>query len=92
MVVAQFHRERRIGCLRAGVFRLLFCHKTEDHRVGADPHVFRLHCTDGPHVLAADRHNRIFCRVRLHQEDIRGRQDRLVKILFSDVSEINLDF
>lgn len=85
VVVAQFHRKRRIGGLCAGILRLLLCHQTEDHRAGADSHVFRLHCAYGSHILAADRYNRFLRRVRLHQEDIRGRQDRLVKIIISRV-------
>lgn len=86
MVVAQFYRERRIGSLRVGIFRLLLRYQTEDHRVSADPYVFRLHRVDGPHILATDRHDRFLRRVRLHQEDIRSRQDRLVKIIISKVN------
>lgn len=89
VVVAQLYRERWIRSLRAGVFRFLFRHQTEDHRVSADPHVFRLHRADGPHILATDRHDRFLRRVRLHQEDICGRQDRLVKIIISRVMQAN---
>lgn len=66
MVVAQFHRKRRIGGLRAGVFRLLLRHEIKDHRAGADPHVFRLHRAYGPHILATNRHDRFLRRVRLY--------------------------
>lgn len=84
-MVAQFHCERRISGLRTGVFRLLLRHQTENYRTSADPHVFRLHRADGPHILATNWHNRFFRRVRFHQEDICGRQNRLVKIIISRV-------
>lgn len=81
MVVAQFHCKWWIGGLRIGVLHLLLCHQTENHRACADPHVLRLHRVDGPHILVTDRHDRFLRCVRLHQKDIRGRQDRLVKII-----------
>jgi hypothetical protein len=81
VVVAQLYRERRIGGLCVGIFYLLLRHQTKNHRASADSHVLRLHRVDGPHVLATNWHDRFLRRVRFHQEDICGRQDRLVKII-----------
>lgn len=88
VVVAQFYSERRIGRLCTGVFSLLLRDEAGNHRASADPYVFRLHRTDGSHILATHRYDRFFCRICVHQEDIRGRQDRLVKII---VVRVTLD-
>lgn len=88
MVVAKLHRERRISGLCPSVLNLLLPHQTRDYRTGANSHVLWLHRADGPHILATDRHDRFLRRVRFHQEDIRGRQDRLVKII-TRVTRVN---
>lgn len=89
MVVAEFHRERWISSLCAGVFRLLLRHQTGDYRTGTNSHVFRLHRADGPHILVIDWYDRFLCRVRFHQKNIRGCQDRLVKIITNRVMRVN---
>lgn len=88
MVVAELHRERRISSLCVGVLRLLLRHQTGDYRAGANSHVLWLHRTYGPHILVIDRYDRFLRRVRFHQEDIRGRQNRLVKVI-SRVMRVN---
>lgn len=88
MVVAQFRSERRFGNLRTSVLDLLLRDEVGDNRAGANPHVLRLHCTDGPHVLATHWDNRLLRRVRIYQKDIRSCQDRLVKINDNSLSNV----
>lgn len=77
LVVAQFHRVRRFGALYSSVLAFLFCNKTGNNRVRADSLVHRLHGTHGVDVLAFDGHHRVLRGVRLHQEDLQCREDRL---------------
>lgn len=91
MVVAKLYSERWVGGLCTRLFYLLLCHETGDHRVSANPHVLRLHCANGPHILVADWHNRFFRRVRVYKKNICGRQDRLVKIIISRLINARAD-
>lgn len=79
MVVAKFHRQRWLGRLRSGLLGLLLHDETGNNRNRPDSHVFRLHRTDGADVLAANRDDWLLRGVRIYPENLRGRQDRLVK-------------